>query len=432
MSELSQIVSVSISANSRTPSRTGFGTLLFLDFHSVFTDHYRTYTDLAGMASDGFSVYSPQYRAAAAAFGQNPAPASIVIGRLPAAPSTTWTVVCTSAVQGDHVKLTVVSPDGTVTPIDYTILAAATTTTVATAIELLIEACPGIDSTSSTATVTVTPTTSGQRFWIYGEQNCEIKETTAAAGYDTELTALQLLTDDWYFVCIGSNSQANVNAVAAWAQAQTKLFFAATGATDELTGVGTFGSTLKTAAYTRTVALYASNTAQLPADAWVGVGAPQDPGSITWAFKTLAGVTASILTSTQRSNLETDNINHYQTVAGVNITRQAKVASGEYIDIIHGIDALQARIQEDVFALLANSKKIANTASGKDLIANAILGAMKAFEGTTEQPGLLDVGTSVVNMDNAVVSGRNLTGVRFSATLAGAIHFVSIVGTLSV
>jgi hypothetical protein len=436
--ELSQVVALSISANSKTPTREGFGIPLFLSYHTVFPERFRRYEDLAGMISDGFALTSVQCKGASAFFSQDPAPAAVIIGRLPAAPATTWAVTVTSAVQGAHVKLTVVSPDGTVTPIDYTILAAATTTTVATALELLIEACPGVDSVSSGAVITATPTTSGERFWLFGESNCQIKNTTADAGYATELAALQIENDDWYFVTIDDSSAANIAAVAAWTLTQKKIFFTATNASDELSGTGTVGSALKALSNDRAVVLYAPNASQYAGAAWVGVGAPQDPGSITWAFKSLAGVSPASLTSTQRSNLETDNINHYQTLAGLPVTRQGVTAQGEFIDIRHGIDALEARIQEDVFALLANAKKIPFTALGLDMIANAILGAMKAFEGSDEQPGLLVRGSSVVRMpdinaiSDADKASRRLTGVKFSATLAGAVHYVSIVGTLSV
>lgn len=435
--DLSSIVSVTITADSKTPSRQGFGVPLILSYHAVFADQYRTYSSLAEMASDGFATYDHAYREAAAVFAQNPTVQEVVVGRLPSAPAFVTQLTMTSAVEGQHVKFKIIEPaTGTVQQIDYTIGAAETTTTVATAVELLTEAITGVDSTSASAVVSLTPTVAGRKVFVYDLQNCKVDETTADAGYDTELTSLQLVNDDWYFILIDTESQANINDVAAWALTNKKIAFFSTQSSFELDGTGSLGSTIKALSNDRAVLLYAPNAHEYAAAAWVGKGAPQTPGSITWAFQELAGITPKTLTTTEKNNLETDNINHYQTVAGLSITRQGKTLQGEWIDVRHGIDALEQRIKEDVFGLLA-SGRVPFTASGLDLVANVILGAMRAFEGTLEQPGLLVVGSSTVIMP-AVSSisasdkaNRRLTGVRFSATLAGAVHYVSLTGVVS-
>lgn len=435
MAELDQIISVSIAANSKTPTRQGFGTPLLLTYHTRFAERYRVYTDLAGMATDLFESYDDAYRAAAAVFSQNPAPEQVIVGRLPAAPSFVTKVTVTSAVEGQHVKFKVVQPaTGTVTQIDYPIGAAETTTTVATAIELLTEAIPGVDSTSAVAGVSLTPTVAGRKVHVYDLENCKVMEDTGDAGYNDELTALQLENDDWYFVITDSASETNVDLVATWTLAQKKLYFVSTESSFELDGTGALGADLKAAANDRVAILYAPVPHQFGAAAWAGLGAAQTPGSITWAFKTLAGITPKTLTATERSNLETDNENHYQTVAGLSITRQGKVASGEFIDIRHGLDALEADIKESVFALLANSPKVPFTNKGLDSVANAIQGSLVRFE----QSGLLVEGSSVVTMpalssiSTLDKAARLLANVKFSATLAGAIHKITIVGTVSV
>jgi hypothetical protein len=438
VAELDQIVDVTITADSKTPSRQGFGTPLLLSYHTRWVDHYRTYGSLREVAVD-FETYDSAYRMASVAFAQNPCPKTVVVGRLPAAPSFTRTLTMTSAVEGEIVSFTIIDPTtGTATDISYTILAAATTTTVATAVELLVEAVTGIASSASTDTITITPVTAGGQIWVYNLVNCTTEETTADAGYDDELTALQLLNDDWYFITTDTCSAANVALIGAWALANKKMYFVSTDSSGELAGTGTIGSALSALSNDRTVVLYAPNSHEFGGVAWAALGAAQTPGSITWAFKTLKGVTSKNLTAAQRAALETDNENHYQSLNSLKSTRPGKVTSGEWIDIVHGIDALEARIKEDVYALFVNSAKVPYTASGLDLVASAILGAMKAFEGTVEVPSLLVEGTSLVIMpefstiSTADRAARQLTGVRFSATLAGAIHSTTINGTLSV
>ena len=439
MPSIDSIVSVSISTNSTTVSREGFGTPLVLAYHTRFLERYRTYTTLAEMTADGFAVYDDAYRMAAAAFAQDPTVTQIVVGRLPAAPSYTSTLTMTSAVEGAVIKATVIEPTtGTAVPLTYTVPAAQTLTQVATAFELLVEGVTGVDSGSSVAVVTVTPTVAGRRVHIYDLQNITIEETTADAGYDTELTALQAENDDWYGITTDSSSPANVADVAAWTLTNKKLYFAATNSSGELAGTGTLGSALDALSNDRTVLIYAPNSHEFAGAAWAGAGLAQSPGTITWAFKSLAGVTAKNLTTTQRNFLTADNINTYETIASVPVTLPGVVTSGEFIDIRHGIDALEAAIKEDVFALLVNSSKVPMTRAGLDLIHSAILGAMKRFEGTENVPGLLAEGTSSVIMplisaiSTANRAARRVTGIRFSATLEGAIHSITVVGTLSV
>lgn len=436
MASINSVVSVQIRANSRNPTRAGFGTPLILTYHTVFAEKWRVYTSLAAMTADGFTSTSSAYRMAQALTDQNPSVRSWIVGRKDTAPVFTQDVTITSAVEGAHVRFKIIDSAGVVQQIDHTIGAAATTTTVATAVELLVEAIAGVTSTSAAAVVTVGADTAGFKPYIYDVENCYVVETTADSDYDDELSALELLDNSWYFVLTDSESKANVDKVAAWVLSRTKLYFVSTQSGAELAGTGTLGFDLKALTNGRTVLIYGFNAHEHIGARWVGAGAPEDPGSITWALKALRGATAKDLTPTQETNLEADNINHYQSIAGLGSTRPGKVASGEWIDVVHGIDAMTAAIQEAVWTVMANAKKIPFTEAGLDLIASAILGAMKRFEGSNENPGLLVPGSSQVTMPNiddiseTDKRNRRLTGVSFYAKFAGAVHFVEIVGTL--
>ena len=150
MSDLDDIVSISITADSTTVSREGFGSVLVMSYHTRFVEQYRVYSSLAEMLDDGFTSYDDAYRMARAIFAQDPTVTTIVVGRLPAAPTYQTKLTMTSSTEGAYVRCKVVQPTtGTVSQIEYLIGAAETTTTVATAVELLIEAVTGVDSTSS-------------------------------------------------------------------------------------------------------------------------------------------------------------------------------------------------------------------------------------------------------------------------------------------
>lgn len=438
---ISYIVSVSITQTSRTPTQAGFGIPLALGYHTFFPELYRQYSDPSELVADGFPLYHAVYERVARAFAQNPRPEYAIVGRLPSAPAFVKTLTVLDATAGTKVEFKLKDSAGVWQQISYTILPAATTSTVATALELLVEATTGWDSTVASAVITATPSVAGFQLEIADvSDNLAIKETTAAAGYDTALAALQLVNDDWYFVTIDSSSEPNIDAVATWVLSQKKMFFANVIDTDLLQATGTIGSDLKTLANTRTVLLWTKNQHEAGALGWATYGAVRTPGAITYAFKEILGVSTKTLTTTQRLALEVDNINHYQTKRGLAITYPGVTTQGEWIDIIHGTDALEAAIDTAVFAALASSDKIPFTDAGMDVLRNVVLGAMKPFEGTEDKPGLLVPGTSVVtvplakNISAADRKLRKLQGanaIKFAADYSQALHFVGLAGTLS-
>lgn len=435
MAGLSDIVDVSITASTRTPTRAGFGTPLLMGYHTVFPELSRRYSDVAELAEDGFDTFSPIYRMAQALMSQDPAPAEFVVGRLPSAHAHTQILTITSAVEGQHIRLTVVDPTtGDETDIDYTVLNGASTTTVATAVEALIEAVTGVASAASSAEITITPVTSGHVVYVHSLENCTIKDTTADYAADTALTALQAYDDDWYAVLLDVNSTANIMDVAAWVQPKVKMFLCSTANSEEAAGSGTLGSDLVALSYTRTVGLFSRRPDQYIACALAGRVLPQDPGSITWAFKELIGVSADVLTTAQESALLADNWNTYQSIAGLPVTRNGKRFDGGYPDERHGIDWLTARIQERVFALLANAGKLPYTDASVDIVRGEILAALGVGvdRGFLVAGSLTCTGPRVSAVSSGDKAARLLPDIKFGADLAGAIHKVTIRGTLAV
>jgi hypothetical protein len=439
MASINSVASITISSSSRQPTRAGFGLPLVLTYHTVFPEKIRFYSDLPSMEADGFALDSEAYLAAQAIFSQNPSCARIAVGRKNAAVSFTSVLTILSADTGAHIRLKAIDDTGTVNQIDYTVPAASTTTTVATAVELLLEAVPGFATSSSGADITVAATTPSTGFKpkLYDFENCGAHETTADSDYDDELTLVASVDSSWFFIVTDTASPANAAKIAAWALSHDKMYFVATQSNLELDGTGTLGSDLKALTNVNAVVMFHENVHEYAGAAWVGMGAPRDPGSITWANKALLGVTAKELSATAETFLTADNINTYQPIAGLGATRPGVTAGGEWIDVVHGIYALKAAIQEAVWTVLANADKVPFTDAGLDMISGAILGAMKRFEGSQQQPGLLIPGSSKVQMplakdiSAADKRARRLVGVGFSANFAGAVHFVSLVGRLT-
>lgn len=437
MASINSVVTIQISSNSRNAAVPGFGIPAVMLYHTVFPEMWREYSDTLSMITDGFAPNSAAVLIATAIFDQDPTLSKIVIGRMNACPSFTQVLTITSSTQGAHVRAKVIDSNGTVQQLDYAIGAAETTTTVATAFELLTEAVTGVASSSSAAAITITPVSAdGYKPYFYDLENCGIHETTADADYDDALTALMAVKNDWYGIVTDTQSPANVAKIAAFALTNKKLYFVSTQADSELDGTGTLGSDLKALSNDRTVILYHANPAQFAAAAWMAVGFAKTPGSITWANKTLRGVTFDLLTTTQETNLTTDNENNYQEIAALGHTGPGVVTSGEWIDVVHGTDALKADLQAAVWTAMANADKIPFTDAGLDLISAQISAVLKKYEGDKNVPGLLTPGSSKVIMPAASsISAadkklRRLRNVRFSAKYSSAIHAVDLVGTI--
>ena len=252
------------------------------------------------------------------------------------------------------------------------------------------------------------------------------------------LDAIQSEEDDWYGLMITSRTQEDQEATADWVEARIKLAGLATSDSDVIDGSADsdIASYLQDNSIERTFALYHPDAAdEYPEAAWFGDRLPSDPGSSTWAFKTLSGVEVYSLSETEKTAVLDKSANIYTRVGGVNITRLGTVGSGEYIDVIRGVDWLQARMTEAIFSRLVNLPKIPYTDAGVQIVTTEmravldraidrdVIAANPAYE--IDAPRVRDVPFN----DRA---NRVLPDLRFRATLAGAIHRVEIQGVVTV
>lgn len=114
-------------------------------------------------------------------------------------------------------------------------------------------------------------------------------------------TAIKETDSDFYFVTAESHTQSDVEALAATIEAESRIYITSTSAANAVdSGDATdVGSVLQALNYNRTAVIYTPDDTQYPEAAIVGLQAPKDPGSTTWKFKSVTGVTASDLTTTQ-------------------------------------------------------------------------------------------------------------------------------------
>jgi hypothetical protein len=288
-----------------------------------------------------------------------------------------------------------VSYGGTTTEQTYTVLAAATATTVGTAIAALIDALPGVGAVASVGTITITPTTLGDRFMFdtYGAE-FTVKDNSTDAGIATALSAGQALDPDFYGVQTDGYSEAEINAAAAWCEANGKLYLALTCDSDVLAGGSTdIASDFKLAGYNRCGVLVTRKQSQQMATALVARQLATEPGSSSWDNKALSG-TADNFTTTEQTNATTKRACMYLSIAGVNVSYNIQAGSGRFFDTTRDIDWFDANHAADIFNALVNTEKVPYNNTGKSLVE-----AVSRRRGSlAESKGVFNAGTFAVTM----------------------------------
>jgi len=432
---LTEIVNVQVNVEDVAVSRQAFGIPLFLGFHKVFTERFRIYTSVKGLTDDGFAAASNEVAVATAVFSQDIVPPQLFIGRRQTDNSVLTVVTVADntkydvTVNGELASFTSGSST-TATLITFGITAAINALVGAGAVVTATDD-PGVD-------VTVAPDVAAVPYSLTVTAN--ILNTPDLAGAETltaAIAAIRAINDDWYATMIHSHIVADIAEVAAVIETLKKIYAYSTDEADAITAATTdIFSTLSALNFDRTIGLFDvdADTA-FPEAAWLGVMLPKDPGSATWAFKTLVGQDADALTPTESSNARGKNGNTYETIGGVDITRFGTTAEGEFMDIIRGVDFLESRLQERIFSKLVAADKIPYTEQGVAIIEAEIRGQLRdsIAQGIIAESPAFVITTPVVADISAVVKAtRALPTITFTATLQGAIHKVTVVGSVTV
>lgn len=458
---ITDIANVTITKETATVSRAGFGTPCIFTYHTKDAARalrFEKSSDMLVAGGGPFAATDQAYILANKMFSQNPKPKEVVVARrsFPTIRTVNVTVV-DATVNGEVYPLANQLYRITINGVNFDFTSDGTPT----ALEICAGLAPVINAGSENVLATdnldgtltiekaVTPggvATAGEAFTIAMDRSLmTMKDDTPAAVGGTlaaEIAALQDFDDDWYGLCGDWYGEIEILAVSAAIESLAKIH-GASSSDDEMYDAAVtdcIGSQLQTLAYGRTFCFHHPTADQGVAAADLGRCLPLDPGSETWMFKTLAGIPYVDYTATEKSALEGKNIERYIRIGGQNMTAEGKMSGGEYIDVTRFIDFLQARMQENIFGRLKNLDKVAYTNKGISIVETEVRGTLAlgiSVGGLAADPApTVTVPNAIVGHPDGVSSAdkanRLLPNVEFCATLAGAIHAVEVSGKVTI
>lgn len=460
MAEWLPIVQVDITLNTTGSTREGFGLPLFVANTDAFPERVKTFASLEDMLATvpAFAdETSAVYKAAVKLWAQTPKVTQFSVARR----DMQYLLSISDAPQAGQsfsVQLSG-SKDGGVTVVNSTVSVNATSGQDAGDIFAALQTAIQNDATfGSMVTATISGTDDLARLLLttVDADNVFVKAsvptaspiTNQASAADTPaqfITRIREYDDTWYFIGMEERNSQTIIDLSTLIGALRKLFFTATSLTAATQGTVLANATdwvakLAQDGHPRVVVLW-HHTAEsdYPEFAYIAYGAPYDAGSISWSNAQLSGVGYSQqvngrpLNAGQKAALETRNCNYVDYDGGLSVVRHGKVSSGEWIDIVRGVDWMQYDLTSSIRDLLVNQKggKITYDDRG-------ITRVRQVIESSLERAvtrNFLESYTVTVPKASAISTAlkrqRILQDVSFNGILAGAIDDVNLQGTVS-
>lgn len=432
---LEDVVTVNISVDSSTPARANFGLPLYAVYHTNWAERFRIYSSLQGLLDDGFTVNDPAYKMAANHLAQEQHFNQFAIGRRALPFTKSWEITPTDTTEG---LVNTISIDGEVA--SYTNGAAETVAGITAGLQTAIAALTttsAVTAVDNTTNVGLTADVAGEMPYLSAiSSTLFVQDVTADPGIATDLAAILAENTDWYGMDIDSRGKAEIVAAATWLEAFRLLFVTSSIDHDIIEQVATTDvlSTLGTATLARTAIMYHGRTDEWPGAAWMGLQHSKNPGSSTWHLKELRGISVDTLTESHKTALRAKEGNWYIECNGLNRTFNGKTAAGEFIDIIRGVDWLDARLAEEAFDILASNEKVPFTDSGILLLEGGVRSVLELATDNAvlaDDPPFTVTSPAALDVPKADRDLRCLNTIDFQGRLAGAIHKLTITGSVS-
>lgn len=280
----------------------------------------------------------------------------------------------------------------------------------------------------------------GETIYLYGIESSVDQSTTKEKVETT-------LTDGWEFATVVSPSPLDsvvlTNAIESYGRKlavlgmDLKLSTAKVSDIESITDAPFYGNE-------RTIVFLANREAG-DTEKYKGVGAligalgNSQPGSITWKFKKLKGITATQVNGTVVAKATEIGALMYVSKAGAAQTSEGLSTGLEYIDNLHSDDWVRAEIESSIQNLLQTTDKLPYGAQGIAQLEAAVTTVLR----TATENGVILVDPETNSGKFTVTAGsreeqaasdiasRSYKGLSFDYTRAGAIHDVTVHGTIA-
>lgn len=464
------LVGVDITISSVQVTADGFGTPMFITSHRKGEARVEAYTNAKDVGTF-YGTESAAYKAALHAFGQSPSVKIFKVGRRDAKIELTPTNI----IAGDTLGFTINTKDhGTFNLVSAVFQSSPTAEEIVTDIKDKLEAETGLLTdivvTTNGPTLTIASALDGGGNWK--DSYFDITAYSHTGAGDSEFTGQDIWlgnesaaqcyqevyeTDsDFYFLCTDDNSVDFTKSMSAIVETYDKMYFVSDKAANNIATYAEGAENpsllgeLSSLSRNNTVFLFHQDAgdstvlgdhklADFPEMAWVGANAVYSPGSVTWSNLALSGVSESRsvngrrLTPTMKIALEATDGNYVEFDAGNRFTRFGQTTGNEWIDTVRGVHWQTSDMTVNLKMLLLGQKggKVTFDGNGlarvREVIASSLQrGVNRNFlsEFDITMPRLSDI-------SGADKISRLLQGVTFTAKIAGAIHEISISGTVS-
>lgn len=441
-----KVVSVTLVYGATTISETQFDIPLILTGHNATGNLVDVFTSTDAVLAAGFSVNSPAYVMSELLFNGLFSPDEVIIGKREV---TAFTLTPEAE---DSTAYTISIKHGTASKtFSFTSDTDATVAEITAGLAALINADTTYSTyftvASSSTAITLTPVSGVVADFAYSDNFVATK--SFASNITEDISAIAEKNNTWFFLLSDSHESSDVEACASYVEEHDKVYFFSSQDEDIRDNVDdNLLITLVNTGYINTCfALWMSDADVVyPEAAVVGSICSAQPGTTTLHGKTLVGVTLEQLTTTQETNIVSNNGNIYRKEHGLLFYRDGFMVNGYFFDYVCHALWFKARVEESLFSLFKQQSMLGSgvraTTSGLALIRQAVLenpinvgilnGSIANEVVTSEDTGMyVNLKPTVyipsrADMTNTQINSRIVEGMKIEYVYAGFLHYVKV------
>lgn len=258
-----------------------------------------------------------------------------------------------------------------------------------------------------------------------------VPEADDVTALSAALNDLVVTNNDWFYLVSPENGDDEIKALAEWISTQEKIYGVTTQSIallEEIKGM-----------YENVYISVHDDTEAFHAEGLLAYGAPLPIGSYDFAHKQINGVRAARLSPAEINRVKAANGTTAVAEMGLIVNLTGMACGGDFLDVIQSDYFLRARLREDVFQLLATTRKVPYTDPGIIQIVSVMDTRFRnAFSqgiiapDENEEPDFTITYPLRKDIPKNERAKRVLRNVKFRSVIAGAVENVEIDGVLTV